>query len=197
MRSISAKVWRSRWREPTGERRRASERSTRSRASAACSAAASAVCCSSLEALLDVRAQFVESLADGRAQRGRGGLEPILGDAREHAGLAAEPRVAQFLPARLHPPERRSRWSNRTRTSPNWRATPSASATPSSASVFVVGSSAMDHRRKALRLTPLLALSAPLWGPPPWPARRSERTRRHPSRPGRRAPCDRSRCPRP
>ncbi len=51
-----------------------------------------------LEAVLDVRTQFVEVSADRGAQCGRRRLQPILGDASEHAGLAADPGVAQRPP---------------------------------------------------------------------------------------------------
>ena len=64
MRSISAKVWRSRCADPSGRCTPGNERSTRSRARACDSAAAARVCCKALEALLDVRAQLVELLPD-------------------------------------------------------------------------------------------------------------------------------------
>src|SRR6202035_3179264 len=49
----------------------------------------------------DVRLQFVERLADRTFQLGLCGLEPCVGDLREHAGLASSPRIAHGFPAAL------------------------------------------------------------------------------------------------
>ena len=51
------------------------------------------------ERRFDVRLEFIERLADRALQFRLRGLEPRVGDLREHAGFAAEPRIAQRFPA--------------------------------------------------------------------------------------------------
>ena len=53
------------------------------------------------EPLLDVRSKLIEGAADNRPQFGRGRLQPLFGDPIQHAGLAAQPGVAQRLPGGL------------------------------------------------------------------------------------------------
>ncbi len=50
---------------------------------------------------LNVRAQVVERLPDGALELWRGGLQPVVGDLRQHAGLAPQPSVAERFPARF------------------------------------------------------------------------------------------------
>jgi hypothetical protein len=50
---------------------------------------------------LDVGAELIEFLADAPLEFLSGGLEPIIGDLREHAGFAAQPGIAKLLPGRF------------------------------------------------------------------------------------------------
>src|SRR5437879_5929687 len=49
----------------------------------------------------DVAAELIQFLAHAALEFLSCGLEPIVRNLREHAGLAAEPRVAKLLPGRL------------------------------------------------------------------------------------------------
>jgi hypothetical protein len=61
-----------------------------------------AFCFDGLAALFDfgfdVGAELIEFLADNALELLSGGLEPVVGYLRQHAGFAAEPGVAELFP---------------------------------------------------------------------------------------------------
>ena len=168
-----------------GASRPARKDRSRSRASAAASAAAStapaairqgraSMCaCSSLRACPTARFRF-----------GWGRLSQFSVMRVSRAGFAAEPSVAQFFPCAHRRAAAAVSLRTALCTSANKRATPSASATPSSASVFAVGSFAIERAEPYAFAGAVsdaaLACSASCVNPP------------HPSRRDRPASCGRS-----
>ena len=86
-------------REPSGRTTPGRERSSRSRARAVCSARSFDRRAPRFERRFDMRLEFIERLADRALQFRLRGLEPRVGDLRENAGFASEPRIAQRFPA--------------------------------------------------------------------------------------------------
>ena len=102
----------------------------------------------------DMRFEFVQFLADDALQFRRRRFQPVVGDLREHAGLAAGPLNQEGFPAfRIASSESRPARRNGARTSANSAATPASAVAPSCASVCVVGSIIVMERSFGRRNT--------------------------------------------